>query len=162
MEDIEQLAVRVGRHLRTVRATLATAESCTGGLVGHWITEVPGSSAYYVGGVVAYSNQVKEDLLGVRRQTLEIHGAVSRQTAEEMAAGVRRLFGSTYALAVTGIAGPTGGTAQKPVGLTFVAVAAPETIFVRRFVWAGDRHQNKHSSARAALELLWEYLKTNP
>ncbi len=162
MDDLYSLAVQLGGHLHALKVTLATAESCTGGLIGHLITEVPGSSAYYVGGVVAYSNEVKARLLGVSRETLELCGAVSHRTAEQMAVGARRLFGSDYALAVTGIAGPTGGTAQKPVGLTFVALDAPEGTHVRRFVWSGDRHQNKLSSARAALELLWEYLNANP
>lgn len=154
MEALIRLAEQAGDRLRRLRASLATAESCTGGLIGHLITEVPGASAYYVGGVVAYSNEVKEQLLGVRRETLETHGAVSAQTAQEMAQGARRLFGCQYAVAVTGIAGPTGGTPEKPVGLTYIAVAAPRGVRVERFIWSEGRSENKAASARAALELL--------
>lgn len=138
--------------------TLAVAESCTGGLIGHRLTNVPGSSACFVGGVVAYDNRVKEGVLGVSGELLERHGAVSAQVVEAMALGVRRLLGSDIALAVTGIAGPGGGTAEKPVGLTFVALAAANFFTSRRFQWRGGREENKMSSATAALELLRGYL----
>jgi PncC family amidohydrolase len=138
--------------------TLATAESCTGGLIAHALTEVAGSSDYFVGGVVSYSNAVKESHLGVRRETLEHHGAVSAQTAVEMAEGARQRFSADLAVAVTGIAGPAGGTDAKPVGLTYVSVADAAGHDVRRFVWAEDRHHNKLLSALAALQLVRERL----
>ncbi len=138
--------------------TLATAESCTGGLIGHLLTEVPGSSDYYVGGVISYSDVVKEQQLGVDPSTLARHGAVSAQTAVAMAEGVRARFGAAVGLSVTGIAGPSGGSAAKPVGLTYVCVADDQGHDVRRHVWPADRSANKLLSARAALDLLLERL----
>jgi PncC family amidohydrolase len=148
------LAERIQHHMQERGLTLATAESCTGGLIGHLITEVSGSSEYYVGGIVSYSNDLKEHELGVDRHTLETHGAVSAQTGVAMAEGARRRYGAAVAISVTGIAGPLGGTASKPVGLTYVGVADDAGHDVRRFAWDGDRHANKVSSAAAALELL--------
>ena len=149
----------IGRLLRQHGLTLAVAESCTGGLVSHRITDVPGSSAYYLGSVTAYANAIKERVLHVRRRTLRRHGAVSEQTALEMAQGVRRLLRADVGLAVTGIAGPDGGTPEKPVGLVYVALAAPEGEWVERYVWNGDRWENKMRSAEAALDLLRRYLE---
>lgn len=149
----------IGRLLKQHGLTLAVAESCTGGLVSHRITDVPGSSAYYLGSVTAYANAAKERVLRVRPGTLRRHGAVSEQTALEMARGVRQVLGAAIGLAVTGIAGPEGGTPEKPVGLVFVALAAPEGEWVERYVWAGDRRENKASSAEAALDLLRRYLE---
>ena len=134
--------------------TVSTAESCTGGLVGHVITQVDGSSGYYVGGAVTYSDAIKRSALGVPAETLERHGAVSAQTAVAMADGARRAFGSDLAVSVTGIAGPGGGTAAKPVGLVYVCVASARGNEVRRFHWLADRDGNKRHSAAAALELL--------
>ena len=142
--------------------TLATAESCTGGLVGHRVTNVPGSSAVLLGGVVAYANAVKERLLGVPAALLLQHGAVSEPVARAMAAGARDLLGADVAVAVTGIAGPTGGTPEKPVGTTFIAVAGPAGVEARRFHWTGDREANKARSAEAALQLVREYLSRAP
>jgi nicotinamide-nucleotide amidase len=138
--------------------TLATAESCTGGLVAHRITNVAGSSAYFLGGLVAYANEAKEALLGVRHSTLLEYGAVSEQTAGEMARGARRRTGADVAVAITGIAGPTGGTPEKPVGLVYVALSAPEAECCQRHVWTGTRLQNKEQSAEVALQLLLGYL----
>ncbi len=138
--------------------TLALAESCTGGLVGHRLTQVPGSSAAFLGGVIAYHNAVKERLLGVPAEVLAREGAVSEATALAMADGVRRLLGADVAVAVTGVAGPSGGTPDKPVGLTYVALAAPEASACERHVWHGEREANKESSTDAALGLLWRYL----
>jgi PncC family amidohydrolase len=149
----------IGRLLKQRGLTLAVAESCTGGLVSHRITDVPGSSAYYLGSVTAYANTIKERVLRVRRGTLRRHGAVSEQTALEMARGVRQMLGADIGLAVTGIAGPEGGTPEKPVGLVFVALAAPEGDWVERYIWDGDRWQNKARSAEAALDLLRRYLE---
>lgn len=139
--------------------TLATAESCTGGLVSHQITNVPGSSGYFLGGVVAYSYEAKERILGVRHATLYDHGAVSRETAIAMARGARRVLGADVGLSVTGIAGPGGGTAEKPVGLTWVAVSLREGDWAERHMWQGEREVNKSASAHAALSLLYEVLK---
>lgn len=152
------LAARVGEMLKGRGTTLVTAESCTGGLLGHLITEIAGSSAYYKGGVVSYSNELKEALLGVRHETLLAHGAVSEETAREMARGARRRLESDYALSITGIAGPSGGTPEKPVGLTYIGLATPAEVQVRRELWAGDRSENKRRSALAALELLYRHL----
>lgn len=152
---------RIGELLRGRGWRLAVAESCTGGLLGHLITDVAGSSDYFVGGVIAYSNEAKMALLGVRPETLAQHGAVSEATAVEMATGVRRLFGAEVALAVTGIAGPGGGTPDKPVGLVFVALDAVNGQVCRRFVWDGDRPGNKAQSARAALAMLSQWLTEN-
>lgn len=138
--------------------TVATAESCTGGLIGHTLTGVAGSSDYYLGGVISYSDGLKRALLGVPASLLERHGAVSSEVAVAMAEGARERLGCDYAVAVTGVAGPGGGTADKPVGLTYVAAAGPRGHEVRRHAWQGDRAGNKESSAVAALTLLLEML----
>ena len=149
----------IGVLLQERGLTLATAESCTGGLVAHRLTNVPGSSAYFVGGVVAYSNRIKEEMLGVRHETLLTHGAVSEETAREMAQGARRRFGTDLAVAITGIAGPTGGAPDKPVGLTYIALAAVDTERCERRIWSGTRLENKERSAEAALQLALDYLR---
>ena len=135
-------------------ATVALAESCTGGLVAAALTAVPGSSGYFVGGVVSYSNEAKCDLLGLDPAILDAHGAVSAQVARAMALGARERFAAGVAASVTGIAGPNGGTAAKPVGLTYVAVADSDGVDVRRFVWSGDRAANRRDSASAVVEML--------
>lgn len=149
----------IGELLRQREYRLAVAESCTGGLIGHRITNVPGSSAYYAGSVTAYSYDIKELILHVRRETLDRYGAVSEQTAREMAQGVRRSFYADIGLAVTGIAGPGGGTPEKPVGLVYVALAAPDGEWAEQYVWRGNRRENKERSAEAALDLLHRYLE---
>lgn len=148
------LEVLVGEALRAKGWTLALAESCTGGLIGHLVTQVPGSSEYFLGGVVAYAYDAKERLLGVRHQTLYEHGAVSRQTAMEMAHGARLAFGADVGLAVTGIAGPGGGLPDKPVGLTWIAISTRHAQRAAEHVWPGDRQAVKEQSARAALQSL--------
>jgi PncC family amidohydrolase len=148
----------VGDLLSQRGLTLAVAESCTGGLLGHRITNVSGSSAYFEGGVLSYSNEAKEQILGVPRETLVGHGAVSGETALAMARGARRLFGTDIAVSLTGIAGPTGGTPEKPVGLLYIALAAEDAELLEEHVWSGDRASNKEQSAQAALELLLKYL----
>jgi PncC family amidohydrolase len=145
-------AICLGRGL-----TVAVAESCTGGLVADAITDVPGSSAYFLGGVVSYANSAKESLLDVPTEVLEAHGAVSAQVGRAMADGARQRFSADLAAAVTGVAGPDGGTDAKPVGLTYVAVAGTAGVDVRRFLWAGDREANKAASAAAVLELLVDW-----
>nr|HID13168.1 CinA family protein [Anaerolineae bacterium] len=157
--DEDALEVTVGRLLKQHGLTLAVAESCTGGLIGHRITDVPGSSVYYQGSITAYSYDVKELLLHVRHDTLYHYGAVSEQTAREMARGIRRAFRADIGLAVTGIAGPGGGTPEKPVGLVYIALATPDSEWVERHVWRGNRWENKACSAEAALDLLRRYLE---
>ena len=152
------LAQNAGAALRAAGLTLATAESCTGGLIGHVLTEVPGSSDYYRGGLVSYSDALKRNELGVPAEMLERHGAVSAQTAVAMAEGARKRYEADVAIAVTGIGGPSGGSAAKPVGLTYVAVADKDGHEVQRHRWSGDRHANKVASAGAALTLLVERL----
>jgi nicotinamide-nucleotide amidase len=150
------MAERVQAAMIELGSTLATAESCTGGLVGHVLTEVAGSSDYYVGGIVSYGDALKASELGVERHTLETHGAVSAQTCAAMAGGARARYGADVAVSVTGIAGPSGGSAAKPVGLTYVGIADADGHDVRRYVWEGDRHANKVASAAAALQLILE------
>jgi PncC family amidohydrolase len=128
-------------------------------LIGHLVTNVSGSSYYFLGGVMAYSNAIKQNLLGVRAETLETNGAVSEPTAIQMARGVCRLLGADYGLAVTGIAGPTGATPGKPVGLAYIALSGPDVERCERHVWNGDRVANKMLSARRALQMLIEHLE---
>jgi PncC family amidohydrolase len=149
-----ELARRLQERCLAAGLTVAAAESCTGGLVTHVLTEVPGSSGYLLGGVVSYADRAKTELLGVDPDHLAAHGAVSAQVARAMANGARERFGADLGVAVTGIAGPDGGSDAKPVGLTYVAVADEEGVDVRRLVWAGERSANKRDSAGAALELL--------
>lgn len=157
-EELVALAARLADRCLATGRTVVTAESCTGGLVGHTCTEIPGSSAWFLGGVIAYANDVKAGLLGVPAETLAAHGAVSAQTAVAMAEGARRLLGADLAVSVTGIAGPGGGSEAKPVGLTYVAVADMAGHDVRRYLWPHDRSGDKRASAGAALELLLERL----
>jgi PncC family amidohydrolase len=154
--DLADLAVRLGARCVALALRVATVESCTGGLVGHLITEVPGSSAYFVGGFVTYSDGLKRQAVGVPDEVLVAHGAVSAQVALAMATGGREQTAADLAVSVTGIAGPDGGSPSKPVGLTYVAVADGSGAVVRRHVWTGDRAENKRRSAAAALELLLE------
>jgi nicotinamide-nucleotide amidase len=151
----EILEAQVGAALQARGWTVSTAESCTGGLILHRLTNIPGSSAYVLGGVVAYANAVKQSVLRVKQGTLLAHGAVSAQTAQEMAVGVRDLLRTDIAVSVTGIAGPGGGTDEKPVGLTFIGLAGPDDLVkVQRHIWDGDREAVKQASADAALQLI--------
>ena len=153
-EDWETLEDAVGRLLIERGLTLATADSCTGGLLGNRITNVAGSSEYYLGGIVSYSDSAKMNLLGVSQETLKKFGAVSEETAQEMAAGARRVLQSDVGVSITGIAGPTGGTEDKPVGLVYIAVDVAGDVAVRKFVFSEDRRYNKELSAQAALNLV--------
>ncbi len=155
----EPLEVIVGQLLSARKLTLAVAESCTGGLIGHRLTDVSGSSEYFVGGIVAYSYDAKEHLLGVRHNTLYDHGAVSAETAIEMARGARRTLGTDIGLSVTGIAGPGGGLPGKPVGLAYICLSARNFDRVEKFVWDKDRAGNKWESSEAALTMLKDYLE---
>jgi PncC family amidohydrolase len=157
-EELLDLARQVGLACRERGLSVGTAESCTGGLVAHLITEVPGSSDYFLGGLVTYSNQVKTALVDVHSHVIDAHGAVSAQVAKAMAEGARHRLAVDVAVAITGVAGPDGGTVAKPVGLTYVAVADPAGDDVRRFVWDSDRAGNKRLSAAAALGLVLDRL----
>jgi nicotinamide-nucleotide amidase len=148
----------IGDILRSSGQTLGTAESCTGGRIGHRITAVPGSSSYYAGGFVTYSNRLKECLLGVPAETLEESGAVSEETARAMASGARKALGTDYALAVTGIAGPGGGTKAKPAGLVYIGVAGPSGCRVRKYIFEGGRAAVREAAAQQALVQLREEL----
>ena len=139
--------------------TVATAESCTGGLIGHTLTNIPGSSAYYDRGVVSYSNRSKMELLDVPRDLLEEYGAVSEQVARAMAEGIRKKSGVDVGVSSTGIAGPTGGSMEKPVGLVFIGLSTRRGTVVKRFVFSGDRLSNKESTCEMALQMLFEFLK---
>lgn len=151
-DPLVDLAARLQDACLRSGTTVALAESCTGGLVAAALTAIPGSSGYFLGGVVSYADEAKRRLLDVDADMLAAHGAVSAQVARAMAVGVRRRFGATVAGSVTGIAGPDGGTAAKPVGLTYLAVADDAGVDVQRIVWSGDREANRRASAVALIE----------
>jgi nicotinamide-nucleotide amidase len=160
--EIFALAQQVGERLRQLRKSIAVAESCTGGLLGAALTDVPGSSAYFLGGVISYADQVKREQLGVSDATLRRYGAVSEETAAAMASEVRQRLQADIGVSITGVAGPDAEGA-KPVGLTFIGIATPtlpspggggKSISTYRFQWAGDRWDNRRRSVIAALELL--------
>lgn len=150
----DTLESRVGKLLREFGWRLAVAESCTGGLISHRLTNVPGSSTYYTGGLVTYAYEAKVRMLGVRWDTLEAHGAVSREVVLEMARGAKKAMGADVGLAVSGIAGPGGGTPEKPVGTTWIGLSLPDEDLAWRYQWQGDRLQVKEQSAQEALRLL--------
>ncbi len=153
--DSDTMAGVVGRMLTEKGQTLAVAESCTGGYISHLITSVAGSSDYYKGSVTSYANEIKENILGVSSESLEKFGAVSEQVAREMAEGVKDLIKSDYSIATTGIAGPTGGSEEKPVGTVWIAVSGPEKTFVKKYVFVGkNRERNIVRSAQTSLQLL--------
>ncbi len=153
------LEEHVGEKLRETGGTVATAESCSGGLISHRITNVPGSSAYFMGGAVTYSNDAKTSVLGVDEGSLEEHGAVSARVAKEMAGGAQERFAADYAVACTGVAGPTGGTKVNPVGTVYIAVAAPGGTQVERCHFEGDREHIKEQTADRALTMLLESIE---
>ena len=151
----------IGDLLRARAFKLATAESCTGGLIASRITDVPGSSEYFVGGVAAYAYEAKVALLGVSWDTLKAHGAVSRETVLEMARGARKTLNADIAVSVSGIAGPGGGMPGKPVGTTWIGLSTSDGEWARLFHFDGDRAQNKSLAADAALQFLMDYLTGN-
>lgn len=153
------LEVEAGELLHQQKLRLALAESCTGGLIGNRITDVPGSSEYFIGSIVSYAYEAKVALLGVSWDTLNTFGAVSRETVFEMATGARHALDTDVAVSVSGIAGPGGATPDKPVGTTWIALAAKDGVWAREFHFQGDRQQNKSSAADAALQLLLDYLR---
>jgi nicotinamide-nucleotide amidase len=151
---MESMAARLGKILKRQGAKVAVAESCTAGLLGGAITSVPGSSAYFRGGVVAYDNDIKRDILGVAAADLEQHGAVSQPVARAMASGAAKLFCAEYGIGVSGIAGPDGGTDEKPVGSVFIGVYNKGKTEGRSFVFSGDRETIRARSVEAALDFL--------
>jgi nicotinamide-nucleotide amidase len=156
VEPLPLLEQRIRDRLASLGRTVATAESCSGGLIAHRITNIPGSSAIFVGGVVAYSNPIKAAFLSVEESVLEAHGAVSEPVARQMAEGVRARMGADLGIGVTGIAGPSGGTPEKPVGLVFIAVADGAGTAVGKNLFEGTRLAVKEQTAEQALAMLWE------
>lgn len=153
---MERMLEQLAAALLARKQTLATAESCTGGLVGAALTALPGSSAWYLGGVVAYANELKIRLLGVPPDILAAHGAVSLETARAMAAGARAATGADFAVSITGIAGPAGGTPEKPVGLVFIGVAAPHGTATFKHHFSGSRADIRQAATETALRHLLE------
>jgi PncC family amidohydrolase len=153
-----KLVNKVSDELKKQKVTIATAESCTGGLLAHTLTNISGSSEYFDRGVVSYSNKSKQDLLGVPNQLITQYGAVSKEVAENMANGIRQTAMVQYAIATTGIAGPTGGTKEKPVGLVYIAIATKDRVYVKDFLFSGNRLTNKENTVTAALEFLLKIL----
>lgn len=154
----EHLELILGEELARRSLTISVAESCTGGLLGSRITDVPGSSAYFMGGIIAYSNEVKIKELQVKEDTIAEHGAVSEETAREMAINIKRLMDTDLGLAVTGIAGPDGGSKEKPVGLVYVALASNEDVEVYRLNLKRDRKENKWQTTEYALYFTYKYI----
>ncbi len=158
-QDIEPIEEIIGRLLRKRGWMISIAESCTGGLIGHRITNVPGSSDYFDGGVITYSNESKRELLKVPEETITTYGAVSHQTAVAMAEGIRKLRGVKIGIGVTGIAGPAGGTAAKPVGLVYIALSSPVRVECKEFRFDGDREMIKLQASEAALNMIRRLLE---
>lgn len=154
----DPIEVVIGRLLKMEKLTLAVAESCSGGMLGSLITTVPGSSKYFLGGVISYANQIKERTLKVRKKTLVRYGAVSLETANEMAKGVRKLFTSDIGIGITGIAGPTGGSKKKPIGLVYIGLSAKNLDYVGRFHFNGSRSKIRTKASYHALNILRNYL----
>jgi PncC family amidohydrolase len=158
-DDIHTLARDLGLLLKKTGLTFCAAESCTGGMLLSALTDIPGSSGYVLGGLVTYSNAAKIQLAQVAAATIEAHGAVSPQTAREMALGVRGVFDADIAISITGIAGPGGGTPEKPVGLTYIGMVTSRTTQVQQQLWRGDRVANKAQSVGFALHWVAETVK---
>lgn len=160
-DHFQELIVELGRALTLRQGMLATAESCTGGLIGHLATNISGSSQWFAGGVIAYSNQVKESLLGVSANDIAVHGAVSEEVVLAMAVGAQGLLRAQAALAVSGIAGPDGGTPEKPVGTVWIAWAYSDTRRAECFHFSGSRWEIKIQTAEAALRGMLDLLQRN-
>lgn len=152
MKTTEELSMDTGKFLSEHNLKLSVAESCTGGLLGASLTDIAGSSAYFRGGVIAYDNQIKHQLLGVEKQILDRYGAVSDQTVIAMAKGVCKLFNTECAISVSGIAGPDGGTDQKPVGLVYIGIAVSDRLESFRYIFSGNRQQIRSQTVKASLE----------
>ena len=157
-EGKQTIAEVVGQRLKELGHTLAIAESCTSGMLGARLTDISGSSLWFLGGVMCYSNSSKVRDVGVDEQTLMRHGAVSKEVAAQLASGIRERFQSTYGIGITGVAGPGGGSEQKPVGTVYIAVASPRRCVPIRFQFGNDRHVNRERSVGAALGMLWKEL----
>ncbi len=153
-EENETLEQIIGKLLKDKKKTISTAESCTGGYIAHLITTVPGSSEYFTGSVISYSNEIKEAELGVSKITLDTHGAVSQPVVEQMAKAIREKYKTDYSIATSGIAGPDGGTDEKPVGTVWIAIATPDKIFSEKFLFGNNRLRNIQKAANAALNML--------
>ena len=151
----------VGRELRVAGFTIACAESCTGGLLTSTLTDIPGSSAYLMGSVVSYSNDVKSRVLGVSEETLSRYGAVSEETARAMAEGVRRLMQTDIGVGITGIAGPDGGSEEKPVGLVYIAIADQTHTIVEKNNFSGTRLENKQAAVEKALHMIHDMIRSS-
>ena len=156
----EKLVNKISSILKEKKLKIATAESCTGGLIAHTLTNISGSSDYFDRGIVSYSNRAKKELLDVPGEMLKKYGAVSKQVAEAMAKGVRKKSNVDIGISSTGIAGPTGGTKDKPVGLVYIGISTEEKTYSKKFLFSGDRLQNKNNTCHAALQMLYDYLKT--
>ncbi len=151
---LASLAEKVVKYLRRAKKTVAVSESCTGGLLASFLTEWPGSSEIFLGGIAAYSNSAKEQILGVSKTVIWLHGAVSKEVAEEMAVRTKSLFGSNYAIAITGIAGPSGGSEEKPVGTVFHAFSSLQGVLTWENHFQGSRSVVRKKATKFALELL--------
>lgn len=154
---MKSLEEKIGDRLKRLGATVAVAESCTGGLIAHRITNVSGSSDYFESGIVSYSNRAKADLLGIPQSLIDAYGPVSEPVARRMAEGIRDRRKTTFGLGTTGVAGPLGGTPETPVGTVFISLALPHRTIARRFHFTGGRRSVKESAAQKALEILLEY-----
>lgn len=155
---MQDIILKISRILKQRKLTISVVESCTGGLIQKLITDIPGSSEYFLGGVVAYSNKLKEKLVGVHPETLRKYGAVGSETALELAQGIRKITGANIGVSTTGIAGPTGGTPKKPVGLIYIGLCTKTNCTVKRFVFKGKRNQIRESTALKSLELVVKLL----
>lgn len=153
------LSNQAARIFNERNLTVSTAESCTGGLLSHVLTSVSGSSQYFIGGVIAYSNEIKEKVLGVPHSILVEHGAVSQRTAMAMATGIRQKFHTDIGLSTTGIAGPTGGTLEKPVGLVWIGISTPEKTLAYENHFSSERDENKHQTVSVVLSILLGLIK---
>ena len=158
--NAEHLVEKIASILTEKNLTIATAESCTGGLLAHTLTNISGSSVYFNNGFITYSNTAKQDFLEVSKEILKKYGAVSEQTAKIMAINVQKFSHVDIGLSTTGIAGPTGGTSEKPVGLVYISLATPTIVNVKKFIFKGTRLENKQQACDAALEMLLEYLES--
>jgi len=154
MPEQKNISAEIGKILTAKKKTLAVAESCTGGFLSHLITSISGSSAYYMGGIISYDNKIKTEELGVRKKTLKKYGAVSAECAGEMVLGVKKKFKVDYALATTGIAGPTGAVKGKPVGTVYISLSNKKNVVVERFTFKGSRKSVIEQSAIKALQIL--------
>ncbi len=153
-----ELSKKIGKILASKKLKLSVCESCTGGMLGSILTRIPGSSRYFQGGIIAYSDKIKKEIVGVKAATLKNYGAVSVEVAKEMARGVRKRLRSDIGIGITGIAGPSGGTKRRPVGLVYISVSNRKHVFVKRFLFKGNREQIRKKTCREALFLLIHYI----